>query len=776
MKKYTDPTYLRTIHDGLNSGVLLKGNATSLPIGLVGIYEDAIPLKSSVNERKKFLDFFSVWALMKKEVSLEFVIPLLEGWTEEQLLDYIAQYSKWFNSPVSGKYQLYHERLRVFVIQKISHKQFAACNDIIIKQCQNALQLQNGSEWERYALEHLSKNLLLPSIEQGNSDELKKIAYNTTHWNRQIEISKGFEWSGQMLNEMMLWASKYNDDEVIECALNKVDLHYQEQNDASRIIELVANNDIETALQRIESFGGNDKEGLQRKFILYMLCLMELTLLESKNKPFSKDATEKLLKHLDDNLPVDHSVLNWNDFFPSYLCLSVLIDLIKIGVNVECVFKRTVQYNFKKLLLNDFNYRHYIKNFKLFENYVKTNEDNFNRRVEDFISELFRFKADDEMIEILLTVFPDKNDYLLKELLIINFKTNSIIKSEALFDKIIDTASKFIVIDKILSELKSLAFEPFNLLLDSLFNKIDVSLLVNDELKCKYWHLKAKYFYIQDDVDLAKKALNQSLGFLPLVSSKKIDFLRSSIIPEVYYLIGREYALQLLDDITKIVPKMIASKFIIRSICADGDVSEAHRICLKNKNPFENVFLYVIIAKYELLKNGLSKGIRTLKLIPQESRGESVVEVIQFLLKHSRTDYAIELCHELYFEENKCEANMYISEFYLKNQEFKQFQIYKNKIITPHVKLDLFVRSLSLLGIEKYRSLGLENEFAIFSGGKEIAKNKKYFNKYLNYLIQNGLFDKAIVLFENSLNLCINDLESNSNALRRLVYIIILSY
>ena len=101
----------------------------------------------------------------------------------------------------------------------------------------------------------------------GNGDVFKKLAYDTAHWNRQIEISKGFEWSKKMLNEMMQWAAKYDDDEVIECALNKVDLHHMEQNDAPRIVELVANNDIETALQRIEAFGGNDKEGLQRKFI-----------------------------------------------------------------------------------------------------------------------------------------------------------------------------------------------------------------------------------------------------------------------------------------------------------------------------------------------------------------------------------------------------------------------------------------------------------------------------------------------------------------------------
>ena len=83
MHKSTDPTYLRTIHDGLLSGVLHKDNTSSLPISIVGMYEEALPPASNVNERKKFLEFFALWALLKKEVSLSFVVTLMDGWSEE---------------------------------------------------------------------------------------------------------------------------------------------------------------------------------------------------------------------------------------------------------------------------------------------------------------------------------------------------------------------------------------------------------------------------------------------------------------------------------------------------------------------------------------------------------------------------------------------------------------------------------------------------------------------------------------------------------------------
>ena len=127
MLKHTDPTYLRTIYNGLVSGSLHKDNTSALPASLLGVYEEALSPESNVNKRKKFLEFFTVWTLLKKEVSSAFVSQVL-CWSEEQVIHYIAHYSNWFNAPLTGKYVLYHERFRSFVLQKTSHTQFTACN------------------------------------------------------------------------------------------------------------------------------------------------------------------------------------------------------------------------------------------------------------------------------------------------------------------------------------------------------------------------------------------------------------------------------------------------------------------------------------------------------------------------------------------------------------------------------------------------------------------------------------------------------------------------
>jgi hypothetical protein len=332
---FTDPTYLRSIVDGLSTGSINKDNAKALPVGLVGIYEEALPPANNVNERKKFLEFFGVWALLKKEVSVTFVLPLLEDWTEQEVLDYIGKYSKWFNSPDSGKYVLYHERLRAFIQQKIAHAQFTKFNEHIISTGQSALALNQGDEWERYALEYLSTHLLIKAIETGNSDGLKTLAYNTSHWNRQIEISKGFEWSKSLLNDMMLWSSKYDDEEVIECAGKYLEIHQAEQNDFNSIFTLITTHDVEIGLARLETFGGNHTLGLKRKVVVIILILKRLI---TQNYSDNKTTIEQLLHFFDNQIPNDFFL---TDFFTVDFLDKIINELQILGVESRSLKSRT---------------------------------------------------------------------------------------------------------------------------------------------------------------------------------------------------------------------------------------------------------------------------------------------------------------------------------------------------------------------------------------------------------------------------------------------------
>jgi len=335
-----EPTYLRYIYDGLIKGSIHPENAAELPDGLIGMYEEAFDERTSAVERQKLLQRFAIWALLKKEVSAAFVAEIL-GETEDDIQDFISNYSAWFNSPESGKYQLYHERLKVYLLQKLSEEEIHSLHEKIIKRLEKAIVAQKADEFEWYGLEFLTSHLSIAAMLNGDGKKLIELAYSQTHWQRQLKISKGYSWTKNSLKEVMAWASKYNEDEVIECGLQMVDLHHQEQNAAPQIVAMIAEGEFDAALKRIEQFGGSDKEGLQRKFILYMLCLMELTLLGSKDNPNRKVGIEKLLKHFDEQLPVDHSVLNWNDFFPSNTLFLMACELADLGLDYWMVYERT---------------------------------------------------------------------------------------------------------------------------------------------------------------------------------------------------------------------------------------------------------------------------------------------------------------------------------------------------------------------------------------------------------------------------------------------------
>ena len=342
---HLDPSYIRYIYDGLDKGALHPDNAAALPEGLIGLYEDAFDETKSVRDRQKLLETFAIWALLKKEVSAQFVAEILKVPTQ-QIVDFIATYSNWFTSPDSGKYQLYHERLKVYLLQKLSDQKIATLLNQLLTRLEQAIAEQKEDEFELYGLEFLSIHYFSPAMIYGNGTKLIALSYDQNHWQRQQKLSKGFEWTKNGLRHVMTWASKFNDEEVIECGLQMLDLHHQEQNDSPQIVTFVAEGDIETALKRIEAFGGMDKEGLRRKFILYMLCLMELTLMDSKDKPFRKETIEKILKHFRENIPINYSMLNWNDFFPSYLVFLIACECAELGLDYLILYDYAVGLEF----------------------------------------------------------------------------------------------------------------------------------------------------------------------------------------------------------------------------------------------------------------------------------------------------------------------------------------------------------------------------------------------------------------------------------------------
>ncbi len=236
-------------------------------------------------------------------------------------------------------YQLFHESFREYLVKEKA-KEVREASDRIIDFCATWKELEGNWE-QRYALEHYAAHLFESKRAQHHK-VLMDLMYNEEYAGEQIKTLKSFDSSNRLFQLALLKASELKKEaHALEAALCLVDLKYEEANDAQQVLAMVANNEIDLALKRIESFGGADKDGVKRRFILYMLCLMELTLLDSKDKPFRKGGIEKLLNHLDEQIPSDKSIINWDAFFPSYTMFLMACEWADLGLNFLIVYKRT---------------------------------------------------------------------------------------------------------------------------------------------------------------------------------------------------------------------------------------------------------------------------------------------------------------------------------------------------------------------------------------------------------------------------------------------------
>lgn len=184
-----DPSYLRYIYDGIFNGVIASDNESTLPEGLVGLYEDKFLETIPAGKRQQALEIFACWALLKKETSILFISEILQV-DETEIFELVGTYSSWFNSPESGKYSLYHERLRIYFLQKLREKEVKRINQCLIDRLQKAIADQIKDEFEIYALQFLGDHLVLEAfVNEAKGKELLDFSKNELIWNRQIKVA-----------------------------------------------------------------------------------------------------------------------------------------------------------------------------------------------------------------------------------------------------------------------------------------------------------------------------------------------------------------------------------------------------------------------------------------------------------------------------------------------------------------------------------------------------------------------------------------------------------
>ncbi len=330
-----DPTYLRYIYDNLIKGSVHPDNASELPDGLIGLYEEAFEENFPILQRQKLLKRFALFALLKKEVSANFVAEVLEE-NETEILEFINSYTSWFNSPEPGKFQLYHERLIIFILQKISSFDTKMVNDCLIKCLHSHLSKENSSEIEIYALQFLSHHLKVHYLISNDIEPLMSFLKDKSYWARQVIHSKGYFWTLSGLRNginMALFAKK--DHYVIQHAINYLSVESNLFNDIDSLINNLEEGRFEISTNQITYVESMNFEKFQL-LLVYLLCY-SLIKTDSEEKInilkgvecFMKTYNKKIdLELLPDSIRFDLANFCFNHNLPyTYLYPNDIIDI-----------------------------------------------------------------------------------------------------------------------------------------------------------------------------------------------------------------------------------------------------------------------------------------------------------------------------------------------------------------------------------------------------------------------------------------------------------------
>ncbi len=341
-----NPLYLKLLCDAMSNGLIPLNDTEALPHTINDYYKAILDRYAHDPDGDALLCALYTFAAARDYLTITHlgIINKLGEATLQRISSTLKEvlYENPFTEHVLD-YQLFHESFREYLVKE-KKSQVNDASERIIDFC-SSWKSCDGLWEQRYPLEYYSEHLA-DSKKEERTERLIRLIYDEDFIKTQQNILEHYGATSNLYKNALQKASDLKRyDDAHEAALCLIDLKYEEANDAPKIVALVAKGEIDLVLKRIESFGDADTNGLKRKFNLYMLCLLELTLLESKNKPFNKIAIEKILNHFDENIPIDHEQLNWNDFFSSYLIFLMACEWKLLGIDYLRIYKRANVWN-----------------------------------------------------------------------------------------------------------------------------------------------------------------------------------------------------------------------------------------------------------------------------------------------------------------------------------------------------------------------------------------------------------------------------------------------
>ncbi len=332
-----DPTYLRYIYDNLIKGIVHPDNAPELPDGLIGLYEEAFEEHLPVMERQLLLKRFTLFALLKKEVSAAFVAEIMEE-REDVVLEFINTYSSWFNSPEPGKFQLYHERLKVYLLQKLGDGEVKDLHEKLISRLEKAIKEQREEEFEWYGLEFIGQYYSVLSKVTTDfkiSENIYKVFYklqiSKKVISRQKKLSNSYQWSKNNLRLLSELGIIHNSNLLFKLSDLVCEIHNEEFNIIEKVEKMLFNSHYEDVLKLVSNLQENELELIELKAFHYLFILTVCN---------DYDYIKKVSDVLEDYLTKHNDDLFIETLIPSPLILSLCIKINSVTLNSEYIFSR----------------------------------------------------------------------------------------------------------------------------------------------------------------------------------------------------------------------------------------------------------------------------------------------------------------------------------------------------------------------------------------------------------------------------------------------------
>jgi hypothetical protein len=566
------------------------------------MYEEAFDERTSVIERQKLLQRFAIWALLNKEVSAAFVAEVLEE-PEDDIQDFISTYSSWFNSPESGKYQLYHERLKVFLLQKLSEKEIHELHAKLISRIEQAIEEQKADEFEWYGLEFLGMHLYVYEANSANLNKLTFICENLNFIERQINLSEHYEWPKMNLQYLAILGANKNIEYTVKSAIGLLKINIKERSDVDSIFVFLEKANFEFAFNRIESLIKNNTK--ENKFVFYLQFLEELL----SQKWVTNDHLVKTIDFL--ILQIDKIYFQNIDSLVVKL-FSLLERLWNSGINIIPLlnvfnFSEENQINLDSLFFSKMNKHAVFKTvqldfaFDFFPDKYKLEYLSFYSKSLDEFEKILRKYSDKihSSIEIETLIKDFKSLKFVDEKRIINFENFGL--SKILYKKIIEDEK----IDRILNLIVFINEKDFTTLDEKDFSINTYLFLVEwylsyEDFENANFYLNLSYAYLNYDIN-DFDGISSNYENLAKISKFADDLDRNDIIENISKKVCFDFEL-LKNENEEIYFEEIIPLLMSKSIFNEEIKNWFNSSIFKNKNEFFINRVVPYWPKEELIK------------------------------------------------------------------------------------------------------------------------------------------------------------------------------